>query len=696
MNTSIRTLLPAALTLLAAPAWAQLSDLQPGRNFPTAAANFGAGRSSDLDVGDLDNDGDLDVVVANGGDGSAQPNVIYVNQGGAQGGLFGVFVDESAARFAGMVVDTSRDVEFSDFEGDGDLDLIIANRGTTANGGEPTRAYVNLGGRQHGAVGYFSEVTNTFFGSLVSVPLGSQVLGGNQGPFRDYSCDCEFGDLDLDGDVDLFHSSYGPNISGTIDSRVFLNDDRGRFDELWPWADPAADTKLHTWDIDIFDMDADFDLDVFASSRDSQARVYRNNLDTSSGTWPSDPFTDVTQQALLDTGAVQTGGSNYEVEYADFDGDGDFDVWANNYNGFSEAFLRNRGDGVFDKLPAYIKGDPNVDEQEIDALDYDGDGDLDLFIANFSGTNSLYQNGLADGVDPGLGLLHRTGTTSLGSLAAWNEVPTSGNSGTTLDGECADMDNDGDPDILLANDANQQNRYWSNVLGVPDTHAPTIWMLTAQADKADGSDTPIRVALRDNSSYYEVATYSVDLVYRVDGGLENRLPMASQWGMQFQATIPGGIDGAIAYRVEGADRSGNAFVSAEQSYVQTSSGVALLQAVGSGTSGSGGIPDLALAGPFTGGSSVSLSLTDAAPSALSLLFFSLASTPLPFKGGLLHTVPVALDLSLATDDGGLVWVDASWPGGISSGVQLWQQFAIADAAGTGGATLSNAVLLTAP
>ena len=60
-----------------------MHDLQPGRNFPTVTNTFGTGRSENLDVGDVDHDGDYDVVVANGGDGSPQANVIYINDGNA-------------------------------------------------------------------------------------------------------------------------------------------------------------------------------------------------------------------------------------------------------------------------------------------------------------------------------------------------------------------------------------------------------------------------------------------------------------------------------------------------------------------------------------------------------------------------------------------------------------------------------------
>ena len=49
-------------------------------------------------------------------------------------------------RFAGVTVDTSRDIDFADIDGDADLDVYVANRGTTANGGEVARSYRNQGG----------------------------------------------------------------------------------------------------------------------------------------------------------------------------------------------------------------------------------------------------------------------------------------------------------------------------------------------------------------------------------------------------------------------------------------------------------------------------------------------------------------------------------------------------------------------
>ncbi len=682
----MRMLAPLVASLLLTPLCVgQLTDIQPGRNFTNAVVAFGtSGRSENIDVGDIDNDGDYDVGVANGGDGAVQLNEIYVNNGNAQGGVQGVFENGTPTRFAGLPADTSRDIEFADFDGDSDLDVYISNRGNTVNNGEVSRAHVNQGGFQGGSIGFFSEGTDAFWGNLISVPLAEEDgVQDGQGPFRDFSCDCDFADIDDDGDLDLFHSSYGPNISGNRDSRIFLNDGMGQFDEMWPWMAAGGDIQLHTLDIDMADFDGDFDLDVFASSRNSQARVWINQLDLASGTWPGDAFVDVTQTALVDTGAGLSGGANYEAEFADVDGDGDFDVWAKNYNGVADDILENDGSATFTRT-TWITGDPNNDENEIDFIDYDSDGDLDAFLANFSGTNWIYQNGSAQGSM----VMPRTGTAG----ANWNETPSANNSGTTLDGEVADVDGDGDPDLMLANDGNQPNRLWINELGTPDTHAPTFHQVTVQGTKTDGSDTVIRAQVRDNAPYYIVDYYSANLLYTVNGGVEVCVQMFSQHGQQFRGVIPGGVNGAISYRVEATDDAGNTGVSASVNYLQASSGAPLWENLGSGTVGLNGfVPYLAMGGPQVGGSEVTFSLTDARPNALALTWLAFTSSPFNAIGGTVFAAPFANQIAITTTAGGLRQVSSTWPGGLPAGVDHYWQVFVADDTSIHGITMSNAV-----
>ncbi len=697
----------AALVLANQAASAQLTDLQPGRNY-AAEANFGLNRSENIDFGDCDNDGDMDAIVANGGDFGAEPNRIFINNGVLQAGTVGTFTEGTAARFAGVPNDVSRDIEFVDIDNDLDLDIYVGNRGTgTSPGnaiGEASRFYVNLGGLQAGTIGFYQDQTATRWGTLVSVPLADEIgTQDGQGAFRDFTCDCDFADLNDDGWDDLFHSSYGPGINATRDSRIFTNDQSGVFDEMWPWVagtqGSTMDIQTHTIDLDLTDLDGDFDIDVFMSSRNSQARVFLNNLYNGiSGS----AFNDITQFALTAQGATQTGAANYESEYNDVDGDGDFDIWIKNYNGNTDRILRNdgftAGSGVkFTQQNNWIKNDPVNDENEIDFVDFDGDGDLDAFVANFSGTNHLYVSGLAQGLNPATtGLYHRAGAA--GSIYTQGELPT-GTPGqlTTLDGDTVDVDNDGDADLAVSNDANQQNYLYRNTLGVPDTHAPTFYAVTDQADLANGSPVVIHAQIRDNTSYYVMNFYDANLVYEVDGGGEVTLDMRDQGSMQYRGVIPAQTDATVEYRIEVTDLQGNTGVSATFDYVQGTLAGNPWADLGGGLAGVSGIPVLAGTGTLVAGSAGSLGLTSAAVSASSILFVSFASNPTPFKGGFLNTVPIVLQVGLATDGSGgwlLPW--ASYPSGIPTGTLIYYQVATADGAAIKGASISNLLQSTAP
>ncbi len=667
-----------------------LSDLQPGRNF-TSAANFGMNRSENIAPGDVDNDGDMDAIVANGGDFGNEQNRIFINLGGLQGGAIGTFNEQTAARFAGVAIDRSRDIEFVDFDDDGDFDVGVGNDGNSFQGGSPSRFYTNKGGLQRGEVGYYQEDTDLRWGNLVSIPLADQVVGGNHGPFRGFCCDCDFADLDDDGDNDLFYGTYGPAVNGTRDSLIFLNDGNGIFDEKYPWVDPAADIKTHTYDLDLVDLDGDFDIDIAMSSRNSQARTYMNNSVNGLG---ATLFNDITKAAFIDKGATGSATVNYEVEAADVDGDGDFDLWMNNYDGNTEKLLRN--DGVaggtysFTEIQTWIKGDPNTDEEHVTFIDYDADGDLDAFLPNFGGTNYAYQSALAQGLDVNaVGLYHRTGLVS--GLSPDPELPLTSNGGTTLDGDVADMDNDGDEDLLLSNDGNQQNFLFSNVLGVPDTHAPTIYRITQQLAKPNGTPTVLHVQVRDNSNFTLGLFYSATLFYAVNDAAPVSVPMFAQGSFQYRSVIPAQIDALITWHVEVSDLAGNFVVSAPQSFVQGDAPTPWTE-LGFGLAGVAGVPHLSGTGTLLGGQPLALDVADAAPSSTLLLFLSLSSSPVPFKGGQLAAFPwlAGFPVTLATGSAGTLSLPGVMPAGANGlGFQVHFQAAIADAAAPKGVALSN-------
>ncbi|HZJ72803.1 MAG TPA: VCBS repeat-containing protein, partial [Planctomycetota bacterium] len=118
--------------------------------------------------------------------------------------------------------------------------------------------------------------------------------------------------------------------------------------------------------------------------------------------------------------------------------------------------------------------------------------------------------------------------------------------------------------------------------------------------------------------------------------------------------------------------------------------------LGSGLAGVDGVPALVGTGTLAAGSTGSLSLTSAKPSSPALLFVALASAPTPFKGGVLVANPFVLALMLATGGGGSLLLPFTWPSGVPAATSLYFQFAVQDAAGPQGASLSNALEAVTP
>jgi hypothetical protein len=146
----------AAVASLALPVRAQTYEIDTGQTPQDAVAN--SSWSENVDFADVDLDGDWDAVFADGGDQGNDQNRIWINQGGLQGGTLGVFLDETATRFP-AVSDASRDIEFADLDGDGDLDHHHSNNSTFS--AHQRRILINQRGLQGGTLGLYADQTAT-------------------------------------------------------------------------------------------------------------------------------------------------------------------------------------------------------------------------------------------------------------------------------------------------------------------------------------------------------------------------------------------------------------------------------------------------------------------------------------------------------------------------------------------------------
>jgi hypothetical protein len=522
-------------------------------------------RTENVDFGDVDLDGDWDALFGNGGDFGNEQDILWRNNGGAQGGTVGVFTNVTATQLP-AILDQTRDVEFVDFDNDGDIDVYISNTSQITN--QSNRWWRNTG--PGAGVGFYVDESAARWSGLgaagSSIPP-SFVLGG--GGFIDWSCDCDFADLDNDGDMDLLHSSYGGAFGGQVPTRLFLNDGTGVFSEfnpsgfqlpgqnisngnpgIWCQGAQSANTTNATGancdiastplDIQAGDIDGDLDIDILHGARQELPRMFVNRLQEEG----SLAFRDVTGSAFPP--GYSTGGGHYEEEMGDFDNDGDWDIYGLNWLSLTDNVMHNSGNGVYTNVVA-LPGSSS-DDNEGDFIDYNNDGDLDIFVANFSGQERLYDNNGAGSFSLSAGTLPGDGTTS-------------------LDADVCDVDNDGDTDVFVANDGSQAEWYLQNTTSANDTFAPRITNLEQAPNRTAGpAPTVIRAQVGSNTNYYITWYHPTALKYTVNGGPVQTVPMQSSQAQIFRGLIPGNLVGTIAYRVESSDQYGNTGVSVEKTF----------------------------------------------------------------------------------------------------------------------------------
>lgn len=283
--------------------------------FVDIEANLPAAREGSLEWGDFDNDNDLDLLMTGETLDSGNVSLIYRNDDG-------IFTEYDA----GLPLISHGDAAWGDYDGDGDLDIMIS-------GSWEVKLFENVDG-------VFMETENDF-------------------GYLQYS-KIAWGDFDNDGDLDILLSG---DTGGGYLADIYINN-KGTFERAY-----LEITGLFSGSADLVDYDNDGDLDIaitgFNDFFEPQFHMY-NNL----GNMTIEPFYTVLE------GIAVSG-----VDWGDYDNDGDLDLVMAGKNascGSSLAKVYRNDNGFFvTETGAQMSGAIRC---SVAWADFDNDGDLDYIL----------------------------------------------------------------------------------------------------------------------------------------------------------------------------------------------------------------------------------------------------------------------------------------------------------------------------
>ncbi len=357
-------------------------------------------------VADYDNDGDADVYVTNYGG-----NALYENRGD------GVFADVAPrARVVGVET-FSTGCAFFDADRDGDLDLYVANYVDFDHFMEttPDKRHVWRGLAVHfGPQGMVGAADEFYRNEGDGVFSEATAAAGFEQPDRLYGLGVVAGDYDLDGDADVYvGNDTGPNY-------LFENSGDGTFTDV-AWMKGAAYGEGGTQQASMGVAYGDYDNDMYPDILVTNFWEDTNTLYRNDG---GEFFSDLTYDAGVGLESFQF--LAWGTEFFDYDNDGDKDLFVANGHvypqidranlGVSYAqtnqLFENRGDGTFAEVSSTAGSGLLIEKVSRGASfgDYDGDGDLDIFVLELNDLPTLLRN---DGGDRNNYLIVRTeGTKS--------------------------------------------------------------------------------------------------------------------------------------------------------------------------------------------------------------------------------------------------------------------------------------------
>ena len=389
--------------------------------------------ASGLAAVDYDLDGDIDVYVSGG---NSQPNKLFENQGN------GTFSDIAASVGLNLTHKGSGPT-FADIDQDGDLDLFI--------GSVEGDAYFVLENRD----GLFLDVTEES-GILLNAPN---------------TFSAAFADYDRDGDLDIALSHWG-NPEREDTETLWRNRGNGTFESASVASRIAATIidssdpqelqirapgfrKDNSFTPNFVDIDSDMDLDLLMVSDFRTSQIFVNNAD---GT-----FTKTTQRTVIKDQA------GMGAAVADYDNDGDMDWFVTSIYkeaenteeiiGYGNRLYANDGMGGFSDVTDVAGVRDGGWGWAACFADFDNDGLEDIFHVNGWRESSTkeandYENDAAR-------LFHNQGDGTFLEIAKSVGLEERGQGRGVA---CFDADRDGDIDLLIANNEEQQLKYFRNDL----------------------------------------------------------------------------------------------------------------------------------------------------------------------------------------------------------------------------------------
>lgn len=298
-----------------------------------------------------------------------------------------------------------------------------------------------------------------------------------------------FGDVDADGDLDLFSGSYSQEPSGPKfnpdSNELYLNDGKGRFtlamtsglNQPWPLTTAAAA---------FVDYDKDGKLDLYVGNfmiAYPYIASYASNLHRGDGTGRFTLATDAARMTMTAPFGDPSGlyvKPVYGVTACDVNDDGWSDILSSGYALTWDDLWLNQGDGTFrdaaKDLGFHMDATPNPGEPAYrhggntfssSCADYDNDGDIDVFQAET--THGDYPRSTADrsrilrnSGKQGGWAFERPELSETGINRDLNGTDANGDFGNEGDhgASWADLDNDGLLDLVIENSAYPQSHAW--------------------------------------------------------------------------------------------------------------------------------------------------------------------------------------------------------------------------------------------